>query len=59
MYCNKSQKITESTNFVFEVSLSTFYFVSALQYLDSFYYQNPVKQTAFLYLKLPLKSGFF
>ena len=59
MHCNKSPKITESTNFVFEVSLSTFYFIFALQHLDSFYYQNHVKQTAFLYLKLPLKSGFF
>ena len=51
MYCNES-RISLTQQLLFEVSLSRFHFVSALQYLE--YNEYPVKQTASLYLKLPL-----
>ena len=34
-------------------------FVSALQYLDYYYNEYPLKQTAFLYLKLPAFMSVF
>ena len=53
MCYNEFQKAL-SEQLLFEFSLFRFYFVSAFQYLDNFYYEYPVKQTALLYLKLPI-----
>ena len=39
--------------------LFRFYFVSVFQYLDCCYNEYPVKHSASLYLKFPLKSAFF
>ena len=58
MYSNESRK-SWSQQHLFEVSLFQFYFVSEVQYLDCYYNEYPVKQTASLYLKLPLKPAVF
>ena len=55
MDCNESWK-SLSPQLLFRVSLSRFYFVSALQHLDNRY---AVKQTSSLYLKLSLVPPFF
>ena len=53
-YCNGSQKLS-TQQLLFKGSLFMFHFVSALYYLDFYYIEYPVKQPAFLHLKLPLK----
>ena len=58
IYSEGSQKWL-SQQLLFEVSLFWFHFVSALQYLDCYYNEYPVKHTAYLYLKLPSKPAFF
>ena len=58
MYSNESKNILIQ-QFLFEVSLLWFNFVSALQYLDYYYNEYPVNQTNYLYLKLRLKSAFY
>ena len=58
MYSNESRK-SLSQQPLLEVSLFGFYFVSALQYLDCHYNEYPMKQTAPLCLKLPLKPALF
>ena len=50
--------IIESLTFVWSF-LFRFHFTFARQYLDCYYNEYPVKPTASLYLKLPLKSAFF
>ena len=57
MYSNKYQK-SLSQQLLFEVPLFRFQFVSALYYLDCYYNAYLMKQTASLYLKLPLNSIF-
>ena len=44
-YCNESQK-SVSQQLLFDVSLFKFHFVSAFQYLDCYYNEYLVKQTA-------------
>ena len=58
MYSSQSQT-SLSQQPLFEVSLFAFHIASALQYLDYCYGEYPVKQTVFLYLKLPLKPSLF
>ena len=58
MYGNESQKLL-SGKFLFEVSSFSFHFAFALQYLNCYYERYTVKQTASLYLNLPLKPKFF
>ena len=57
MYCNESRK-SMSPQLLFEVSLFSFHFVAALQYLDCFCNEHLVKETASLCAKLPLKPAF-
>ena len=58
IYCNESQKQL-SQQLLFEASLLSFRFISALQYLDCYYNEYAVMQTASLYLKLPLNFALF
>ena len=58
MHCNEFQK-SLSQQLFFEFYFFMFYFFPALQCLDRYYNENPVKQTASLYMKLPLKPVFF
>ena len=53
MYCNEFWK-SLSQQLLLEVSFFRFHFVSALQHLDCFYKEYPVKQTA----KVILEIGF-
>ena len=54
MYCNESRK-SLSQQLLVKVSLRRFHFASALYYF--YYNEHSAKQTALLYLKLPLKPG--
>ena len=58
IYCNESQKQL-SQQLLFEASLFSFRFISVLQYLDGYYNEYAVMQTASLYLKLPLNFSLF
>ena len=51
IYCESQKSLT--SQLLFQVSLFRFHFVSECQYLDCFYNEYPVKQTALLFLKLP------
>ena len=57
MYCNKYRK-SSSQQLSFDFSLFTFYFLSALQYIDCYYNKYPMKQTTSLYLNLSLTPAF-
>ena len=61
IFCSESPKLL-SQQLAFDDSLFRFYFVSALQdYMRILTYHNeyPIKQTAYLYLKLSLKPSIF
>ena len=58
IYCNESLK-SLSQQLLFEFSVLRIHFASAPQYSDCYYNEYPVKQTALLYLKLPLKPACF
>ena len=58
IYCDEFRELL-SQQLLFEVSLFMISFASALQYLDYYYNEYPLKQTAVLYLKLLLKTAFF
>ena len=58
MYYNEYRK-SLNQQLLCKVSLFWFQFVSALQYLNCYYNEYSVKQTASLYLKLPLKPALF
>ena len=55
IYCNESRN-SLSQQLLFKISLRRFHFTSALQYF--YFNEYSVKQTAPLYLKLPLKPTF-
>ena len=53
MYCSENHRKSSTQQLFFEFSLFRFCFVSPLLYLDRYYNEYPVKQTASLYLKFP------
>ena len=50
IHSNESSKLLSQQRLL-EISLLCFHFVSTLQYLDCYYNEYPLKQTAFLHLK--------
>ena len=57
IHSNESSKLLRQQR-LFEISLLCFHFFSTLQYLDCYYNEYPLKQTAFLYLKSLLEPVF-